>query len=110
MRQIPLNCECRIYTGFDGGIMIPYWHKDEIQSIDVEPRITNITVADGSQVPALVCVAYIQEIDSCSFSMPGRAVMLVMSGNWPGTLLGMDTLKYSKILFDGPKQEFTMHP
>lgn len=110
MRQIPLDCECRIDTGFDGGIMIPYWHKDEIQSIDVEPRLTNITVADGSKIPAFVCAVYIHEIDSCSFSMPGRAVMLVMCGNWSGVLLGMDTLKYSKILFDGPNQEFTMDP
>jgi predicted aspartyl protease len=109
-RQVPLDYECRIDTGFDGGIMIPYWHKNQIQSIDVEPRITSITVADGSRIPAFVCVAHIHEIDSCSFSMPGRPVMLVMCGNWPGVLLGMDTLKYSKIVFDGPNQQFVMNP
>jgi hypothetical protein len=89
--------------------MIPFWHKDELQSINVEPRFTNITVADGSKIPALVCAAHVQEIDSHSFPMPGKPVLLVMCGNWPGALLGMDTLKYGKILFDGPRQEYTMN-
>jgi len=90
--------------------MIPYWHKGELQSIGVEPRPTNIIVADGSKIPAFVCVAHMQEIDSFSFSMPGRPVMLVMCGNWPGVLLGMDALKHSTILFDGPNQAYTMNP
>ena len=110
MRQVPLDCECRIDTGFDGGLMIPLWRKHDIEAINVQPSITNITVADGSQIPAFVCVAHLQEIDSHSFAMPGRPVMLVMCGNWPGVLLGMDSLKYSTILFDGPKQEYTMSP
>jgi len=90
--------------------MIPYWHKDEIQSINVEPRPTNITIADGNKIPALVCAVHIQEIDTHSFPMPGRPVMLVMCGNWSGMLLGMDALKHSTILFDGPKQAYTMNP
>lgn len=108
--QVPLDCECRIDTGFDGGLMIPWWHQSEIETINVEPRFTNITVADGRTIPAVVCVAHLQEIDSHSFPMPGKPVMLVMCGNLEGSLLGMDTLKYSTILFDGPKQEYAMNP
>lgn len=109
-RQVPLDCDCRIDTGFDGGLLIPLWHRKEIEDIDVEPRITNMTVADGTKVPALVCVAHLQEIDSHVLPMPGRDVMLVMCGDRPGVLLGMDTLRHSTILFDGPKQEYTMDP
>jgi hypothetical protein len=107
-RQVPLNCECRIDTGFDGGLLIPFWHKDEIQSIDVQPVATTMTVADGRKIPAFVCAAHIQEIETRTFPMPGRAVMLVMCGNYPGVLLGMDALKQSTIFFDGPNQEYTI--
>jgi predicted aspartyl protease len=108
-RQIPLDCECRIDTGFDGGLMIPFWHKDEIETIDVQPRLTNITIADGSTVPALICAVHIQEVENQTFPMPGRPVMLVMCGNRKGDLLGMDALKQSTILFDGPNQKYTMN-
>jgi predicted aspartyl protease len=109
-RQIPLDCECRIDTGFDGGIMLPLWQLNELRAINIEARLTNITVADGSKVPAYVCVAHIQEIENHPFPMPGRPVMLVMCGNKEGVLLGMDSLKYSTILFDGPNQAYTMNP
>jgi len=109
-RQIPLDCECRIDTGFDGGIMLPFWHMDELRDINVEARPTNITVADGRKVPAYVCVAHIQELENHPFLMPGRPVMLVMFGKLEGVLLGMDSLKYTTILFDGPNQAYTMNP
>jgi predicted aspartyl protease len=109
-RQLPLDCDCRVDTGFDGGIMIPFWRKQEIESISVQPRPTNITIADGSKIPAFVCAAHIQEIENHTFPSPGRPVMLVMCGNWAGVLLGMDALKQSTILFDGPRQQYTMTP
>ena len=56
-RQLPIDCDCRIDTGFDGGLMIPFWHKEEIESINVQPRPTTITVADGNKIPAFVCAA-----------------------------------------------------
>lgn len=109
-RQIPLDCECRIDTGFDGGIMIPFWRKEELRSINVQPVPTNMTVADGRTIPAFVCAAHIQEIETHTFPMPGRPVMLVMCGDLAGVLLGMDALKQSTILFHGPNQEYTMQP
>lgn len=107
-RQIPLSFECRIDTGFDGGIFVPHWYRSDAQSIDVEPRITNITLADGSRISAYVCAAYLQNIDTCRFPPPGKPVTLVMCGNRKGELLGIDALKYCTVLFDGPKQAFTI--
>lgn len=107
-RQFPLSFECRIDTGFDGGLLIPKWHLSDAKSIDVEPSITSITLADGSKVPVYVCVAHIQEIDTYNLPLPGKPVMIVMCGNMKSQLLGMDVLKYGTILFDGPGQAFTM--
>jgi len=109
MRQIPLDFECRIDTGFDGGILIPKWYRPDAKSIGVEPSITNITLADGSKIPAYVCVAHIQQIDTCSLPLPGKPVVLVMCGSREGELLGMDALKYCTVFFDGPGQAFTMN-
>lgn len=108
MRQTPLDFECRIDTGFDGGIMVPHWFRSDAQSIGIEPSITNITLADGSKTPAYVCAAHIHKINGHSFSLPGKTAMLVMCGNRKGKLLGMDALKHCSVLFDGPKQAFTI--
>jgi predicted aspartyl protease len=109
MRQVPLDFECRIDTGFDGGILVQNPYKLDAKSIGVEPRITNITLADGSKIPAYVCVAHIQVIDTCSLPLPGKPVVLVMCGSRKGELLGMDALKYCTVFFDGPGQAFTMN-
>lgn len=107
--QTPLDFECRIDTGFDGGIFIPHWYRSDAKTIGVEPTITNITLADGSKVPAYVCVAHLQKIDKFTFPTPGKQTILVMCGDRKGELLGMDALKHCTILFDGPKQAFTMN-
>jgi len=106
--QTPLDFECRIDTGFDGGILVPLWLRSDAQSIKVEPRVTDLTLADGRKIPVYVCVAYIQSIDTYTFPLPGKPVRLVMCGNRRGKLLGMDALEYCSILFDGPKQAFTI--
>lgn len=108
MRQTPLDFECRIDTGFDGGIMVPHWYRSDAQIIGVEPSITNITLADGSKIPAYVCVAYLHNIDTYAFPPPGKPTILVMCGNRKAELLGMDALKNCTVLFDGPKQTFAI--
>jgi hypothetical protein len=108
-RQVPLDFKCRIDTGFDGGILIPNLYRFDARSVGVEPSITSITLADGSRIPAYVCVAYLHEIETCSLPPPGKPVLVVMCGNRKGELLGMDALKYCTILFDGPGQAFTMN-
>jgi len=108
MRQTPLHFECRIDTGFDGGIIVPHWYRSDAQTIGVEPGITNITLADGSQIPAYICVAHLHKIDTYTFPPPGKPTILVMCGNRKGELLGMDALKYCSVLFDGPKQTLTI--
>jgi predicted aspartyl protease len=109
VRQIPLDLECQIDTGFDGGILVPDSYKLDAKSISVEPRVTSITLADGSKTPAYVCVAHIQGIDTHSLPLPGKPVMLVMCGNRKSELLGMDALKYCTVFFDGPGQAFIMN-
>lgn len=108
-RQIPLDFECQIDTGFDGGIMVPDSYNLEAKSINVEARVTSITLADGSKVPAYVCAAHIQEIDTHILPLPGKAVMLVMCGNRKSELLGMDALKHCTVFFNGPNQTFTIN-
>jgi len=108
MRRTPLDFECRIDTGFDGGILVPHWYRSDAQTIGVEPSITNITLADGSKIPAYVCAAYIHKIDTYTFPPPGKTAILVMCGNRKRELLGMDALKHCSVLFDGPKQTFTI--
>lgn len=106
--QVPLNFECRIDTGFDGGILVGVRYKSDAETIGIQPRLTNITLADGSKTPAYVCVAYIQAIEESAFTPPGKPVLLVMCGIRERQLMGMDALKYYTILFDGPKQAFTI--
>lgn len=106
MRQTPLNFECRIDTGFDGGIFVPHWVRSDAQTIGVEPSITNLILADGSKIPVYVCAAHLRKIDTHVYSSPGKPVMLVMGGNRKGKLLGMDALKHCSVLFDGPSQAF----
>lgn len=108
LRQIPLNFESRVDTGFDGGLLIPYWHVSNAQSIGIEPTLTNITLAGGRKIAAYVCVGYIQMIENHTLPDPGIPVMLVMCGNRDGSLLGMDALKNQIIAFNGPLQSFTL--
>jgi len=108
MRQVPIDFNCRIDTGFDGGVLIPQWHLSEAESIGIQPSITNMTLADGSKIPVYVFAAHIQEIEGKSLPSPGLPVLLVMCGKGKTVLLGMDTLKNSTILFDGPSQAFTL--
>jgi len=109
LAQVPLRFECRIDTGFDGGIFVPVRYKSDSEAIGVKPTVTNITLADGSKTPAYVCAAYLQAIDKRGFESPGKPVILVMCGFREGKMLGMDALKYCTILFDGPNQNFTMN-
>jgi len=107
--QVPLDFStCRIDTGFDGGVLVPQWHRSDAEVAGVEPRITNLTLADGSRIPAYVCAVFLQSVDDITFAPPGRPMILVMCGNRRSPLLGMGALKYCTILFDGPNQRFTI--
>lgn len=108
LRQFPLDFECRIDTGFDGGILVPHWHLSDAKSIGVDPRPTNIVLADGRKIPAYVCVGHLQEIEGHALPLPGIPMILVMCGNRKGSLLGMDVLRNHVISFDGPAQAFSL--
>ena len=107
-KQTPLHLECRIDTGFDGGIFVPSLYLSDAKMIGIEPGITNITLADGGRITAYVCTAHINKIEKHYLPEPGKPVILVICGNRKGQLLGMDTLKYCTTAFDGPKQCFTI--
>ena len=107
-RQFSFELECRIDTGFDGGIFIPSRYKSDLDIIGVEPSISNVTLADGSKIAAYICAAYILKMDKCAFLPPGKPIEVIICGIREGQLLGMDTLKYCTAFFDGINQNLTI--
>jgi predicted aspartyl protease len=105
-RQTPFNVKCLIDTGFYGGVFLPNSYLLDIKSIGIEPTATTITLADGSEIVANVCAAYLQEIENYTFALPGKPIFVVIFGNEPGEVLGMNTLQHFSILFDGPNQRY----
>lgn len=108
MRQIPFSFTCRVDTGFDGGITTPQTYRSDVQIIGIQPSLKNWTLANGKKVTVYICAAYIQQIDTCRFPMPGIPVKLVMLGHSEKHFLGMDSLKHCLISFDGKNQNFSL--
>jgi hypothetical protein len=107
-RQVPFNAECLVDTGFYGGIFLPNTFMLDARSIEVEPVATTVTLADGSEIIAHVCAGYLQRIEGHDFDAPGIPIFLVIYGNVPGEVLGMNVLQNFTILFDGPNQCFAL--
>jgi predicted aspartyl protease len=107
-RQVPFNAECLVDTGFYGGIFLPNTFIIDARSIGVEPVATSVTLADGSEIIAHVCAGYLQKIENHDFDMPGKPIFIVIYGNEPGEVLGMNSLQHFILLLDGPNQCFTI--
>jgi len=107
-QQIPFRFECRIDTGFDGGIFVQEADAIDLRMIGIEPTVTNIKLADGRRIPARICAAYLQRIEDCSFPPPGKPVKYVFCGGTRNKLLGMDALRYCIAYLDGPKQSLEL--
>lgn len=108
MRQAPFDFKCRVDTGFDDGVTAPLWFRSDVEIIGVQPALKTRTLANGERVPVYVCAAYIQQIDSCYFPLPGLPIKMVMLGNVARSFLGMDSIKYCTLIMDGSNQKFSM--
>jgi len=106
LRQVTIQKDFWIDTGFDGGIHVAQFHKEEITMIGVDLWSGTIGVAGGASVAAHRCLAYLQQIDDHEFPMPGIEAELILQGSDRHGLLGLDILKYWIIKFDGPNQFF----
>lgn len=107
-RQFPFEAECLIDTGFYGGVYLPDSFLSDAKTIGVTPTPTNITLADGSEIVAHVCAAYLLQIEDHKFNWPGKPIFLVIYGNKSDELIGMNSLKHFPVLFDGPNSCFTI--
>ena len=108
LRQYPFDLECLIDRGFYGGIYVPKIFLAHADLIDVTPRPTTVTLADGSLIAAHVCVAYLTQIEDYSFESPGIPTSLVIYGDKTGELIGVDAMQHFSVLFDGPANNFTI--
>jgi len=108
-RQYSFDLKCLIDTGFYGGIYVPKVFFANAQLIGVTPRPTTVTLADGSEITAYVCLAYLQQIENYSFQSPGKPIFLVIYGHKTGKLIGMDAMQHFSVLFDGSANSFTIN-
>ena len=108
-QQVPFQAKCLIDTGFDGGIFLPDSFLSDARSIGVEPSVTTLALADGSQIVAHVCAGYLQEIERHVFALPGIPILVAIYGHDPSEVIGMNTLQHFSILFDGPNQRYTLN-
>jgi len=106
LRQITIQKDFWIDTGFDGGIHVAQAHKDDITMIGLDLWSGTVVVAGGRTVPTHRCLAYLQQIDDHEFPMPGIEAELVLHGTDHHGLLGLDILKHWIVGFDGPDQFF----
>jgi len=107
-QQFPFDFECLVDTGFYGGFFVPNWFVSNAKSIGVNPYPTTITLADGTDIPALTCAAYLQQIEDYCFPSPGKLTFLVIYKKKCDEVMGMDALQYFSVLFDGPNQTFKL--
>jgi len=108
-QQQSFTLKCRVDTGFDGGILVPYEFYSDIQIIGIQPLIRQWTLADGEKKTVYICAAYIHSIDSYEFGAPGKPVKFVIPiGNKEIKLIGMNLLKYFITTFNGQNKNFSV--
>jgi len=106
LRQITIQKDFWIDTGFDGGIHVAHFHKNEITMIGIALWSGTIGIAGGARATAHRCLAYLQKIEDHEFPLPGIEAELILHGSDRHGLLGLDILKHWIVEFDGPNQFF----
>jgi hypothetical protein len=102
-QRTSFNITCKVDTGFYSGIYSFESLRSDAQIIGVNPVLTTIRLADGSEVPVYLCLAYIEKINEVTLPLPGKIVQLFMRGTG-FSYLGMEALHDWITLFDGPTQ------
>lgn len=108
-RQITIEKDFKIDTGFDGGIHVAQSYMDDIKMIGLDPTIGTYFLADGMPSTVHRCLAYLQQVGDYGFSMPGIEAELVLHGRSRHGLLGLEILRYWITKFDGPDELLTVH-
>jgi predicted aspartyl protease len=96
--------ECWIDTGFSGGIHIPLSRKSEAELVDVTPKPTKLALAGGVEVPGYACLGSLTKIEKHDLPGLGIETELLMQGNAPHGLVGLEILKKYNASFNGPTQ------
>lgn len=104
LRQVTIEKDFWIDTGFDGGVHVAHFHKDAVTSIGIDLWSGTVGLAGGGSAAVHRCLAYLQQIGNHEFPMPGIEAELILHGSDGHGLLGLDVLKYWVAKFDGPDQ------
>jgi len=103
-RRAPFSFECKIDTGFTGGLCYEAALQSDAETIDVQTRSATLRQADGTPIAAQACIAYIESVNGYDLPSPGIPVQLYMYGRRTG-LMGMEFLRSCIVLFNGPSQK-----
>ena len=76
--RAPFEFECMVDTGFFSGLYYEESLRSDAKIIGVDPFPTTIRLADGKEVPAYSCVAYLEEINGFKLPPPGLKITLFM--------------------------------
>lgn len=105
LRRAPFNFECKIDTGFYGGLFYERTLISDAERVNVQTRPATLYLADHTPITAQACIANIEKIDGQELPYPGIPVELFMHGR-PRGLMGMGALKSFLFILDGINQEF----
>jgi len=107
-RQITIEKNFWIDTGFEGGFHIAEVHLSEIRIIGVDPAVGSVGLAGGERRRGYFCFAFLQQIEDYELPPPGIEATLILQGSSDHGLLGLEVLKNFTVKFDGPNEMLTI--
>lgn len=109
VRQVSLRLEeCKVDTGFNGDILVPFHHASEMSLIGVRLYDGNFQLANGNIVPGKWCRARVTKISDCEFPAPDIEIALTCCGEPEIPLFGLRLLSKWIAKFHGPKRLLTI--
>ena len=103
LSRAPFSFECKIDTGFFGGLFYEASLLSDVELVNVQSRRAPLILADGTSIIAQACIANIEKINGYDLPYPGVPVELYMYGR-PRGLMGMGALRSFMVLLDGPSE------
>jgi hypothetical protein len=106
LRQITIEKNVRIDTGFDAGVHIREAEMSELSTIDMKPFVGTVSLAGDIPATAHYILAYLQQIGDYLLPPPGIEVTLIFQGSGREGLLGIEVLNHWTITFNGPQKSY----
>jgi len=100
---------CWVDTGFDGGVHVPEFRRSEATMVGVQPTPATVTLAGRVRRPGYVCLAFLRQIDDYEIPPPGLEMELLMQGDQPWGLIGLEVLRNWIAEFDGPRETLSVY-